>query len=160
MAKQKLPITQAVRVLRDAGVLFEHHLYSYEEKGGTTHSSLSLGVNEHIVIKTLIFEDETKQPIIVLMHGDQEVSTKSLARQIGVKNISPCIPTMAQKHTGYQIGGTSPFGTKKRLQVYCEESIFNLPTIYINGGKRGYLISLPSNELKRVLNPIGVSAAQ
>jgi len=160
MAKQKHPITQAVRILRDAGVNFDHHLYSYEEKGGTTHSAQSLGVDEHTVIKTLIFEDEQKKPLIMLMHGDNEVSTKTLAREIGVKSITPCLPAVAQKHSGYQVGGTSPFGTKKSIPVYCEETILALPNIYINGGKRGYLISLSPSELNRVLEPVLVNAVQ
>jgi len=160
MAKQKLPVTPAIRLLREARVNFEHHLYDYEANGGTTHSSQALGVDEHSVIKTLIMEDDKRQPLIVLMHGDNEVSTKSLARQIGVKNITPCLAEIANRHSGYQIGGTSPFGTKKRMPVYCAESILELTTIYINGGKRGYLISLSPQDLQQVLKPTLVNISQ
>ncbi len=160
MAKLKRPVTQAIRVLRDAHVPFDHHLYDYEESGGTAHSSKALGVAEHCVIKTLIMEDDKKQPLIVLMHGDCEVSTKSLARQIGVKSISPCLAKVANSHSGYQIGGTSPFGTKKKMPVYCAKTVLDLPKIYVNGGKRGYLISLSPEALLRVLEPKLVSASQ
>jgi len=141
-------------------VPFTDHLYRYEEGGGTRVSSRELGVDEHAVIKTLIMEDEAKRPLVVLMHGDCEVSTKSLARCIGVKTITPCKPAVADRHSGYQIGGTSPFGTRIALPVYCEETIFDLDKVYINGGKRGYLIALSPSDLKRVLNPVPVSARQ
>lgn len=158
MAREKAPVTAAVRLLRQEQVSFGDHLYSYEEKGGTAHSSRQLGVPEHVVIKTLIMEDDNRQPLIVLMHGDRQVSTKELARQTGCRQISPCLPEIAQKHSGYQVGGTSPFGTRHAMPVYLEESITALPLIYINGGKRGYLISLTPAELIRVLKPKLVKA--
>lgn len=151
MAKEKTPVTPAVRALRAAGIAFTDHLYPYEEKGGTTVSSRELGVDEHCVIKTLVMEDDRKEPLIVLMHGDLQVSTKELARQINVRSVEPCRPETAQKHTGYLTGGTSPFGTKKTMPVYCEQSILGLPRIYINGGKRGYLVSLAPSELHKLL---------
>lgn len=160
MSKNKPPVTPAIRQLRAHKVPYTDHLYRYETGGGTRVSSRELGVDEHRVIKTLIMEDEAKRPLVVLMHGDREVSTKSLARCIGVKTITPCKPEVADRHSGYQIGGTSPFGTRKSLPVYCEESIFDLDRIYINGGKRGYLVALSPADLKRVLNPVAVSASQ
>lgn len=159
MAKEKTPVTAAVRALRAAGVSFSDHLYSYEEKGGTAVSSRELGVDEHCVIKTLVMEDDAKQPLIVLMHGDRQVSTKELARQIGVRSVEPCRPEAAQKHTGYLVGGTSPFGTRRQMPVYVEESILVLPLIYINGGKRGYLVGLTPAELQRVVQPTPVRVA-
>lgn len=153
MAKEKTPVTPAVRLLRAAGVSFTDHLYPYEEKGGTAASSRALGVDEHCVIKTLVMEDDRKQPLIVLMHGDRQVSTRELARQIGVRSVEPCRPEVAQKHSGYLVGGTSPFGTRRQMPVYMEESILALPKIYINGGKRGYLVGMDPAELQRVLNP-------
>jgi Cys-tRNA(Pro) deacylase len=156
MAKDKAPVTPAVRVLRAAGINFSDHLYSYEEKGGTAVSSRALGVDEHCVIKTLVMEDQSSQPLIVLMHGDLQVSTKELARVIGARSVEPCNPDTAQKHTGYLTGGTSPFGTKKQMPVYCEASIFELPEIYINGGKRGYLVALAPEDLLKLLKPTPV----
>lgn len=156
MAKVKAPVTAAVRVLRQAGVAFGEHPYQYEEKGGTAVSARELGVNEHCVIKTLIMEDDAKAPLVVLMHGDLQVSTKELARAIGVKSVSPCTPDTANRHSGYVVGGTSPFGTKKKMPVYLEESILALPLIYINGGHRGFLVSMPPAELIRVLQPVPV----
>jgi Cys-tRNA(Pro) deacylase len=160
MSKSKAPVTPAIRMLRAHNVPFSDHLYRYEEGGGTRVSARELGVDEHRVIKTLIMEDENKTPLIVLMHGDCEVSTKSLARSIGVKSIVPCKPAVADRHSGYQIGGTSPFGTRKAMAVYCEASILDLDRIYINGGKRGYLIAISPADLMRVLNPISVFAIQ
>ena len=148
--------TPAVHVLRRHGIAFTEHDYRYEERGGTAASSRELGVDEHIVIKTLVMEDERKQPLIVLMHGDREVSTKNLARQIGAKIVSPCAPEAAQKHTGYLVGGTSPFGTRKPLPVYLERTIADLDRIYINGGRRGFLVSLAPADLVRVLSPVFV----
>jgi Cys-tRNA(Pro) deacylase len=145
--------TPAVHALRQHGVVFTEHQYRYEERGGTAVSSRELGVDEHIVIKTLVMEDERKQPLIVLMHGDREVSTKNLARQIGAKTVTPCAPETAQKHTGYIVGGTSPFGTRKPLPVYVERSIADLDRIYINGGARGFLVSIAPSDLIRVLSP-------
>lgn len=159
MVKEKCPVTAAIRTLRQQKVDFDSHLYSYEEKGGTTASARELGVDEHIVIKTLVMEDETKKPCIVLMHGDKQVSTKQLARAAGCKSILPCSPEVALRHTGYQVGGTSPFGTKSSMTVYAEATLFALPTIYINGGKRGYLVSMGPGELERVLTPIKVEVA-
>ena len=159
MAKVKLPVTAAVRALRAAGVAYGEHPYDYEEKGGTAVSARELGVDEHCVVKTLIMEDERKNPLVVLMHGDRQVSTKELARQIGVKTVSPCTPDTANRHSGYQVGGTSPFGTRKPMPVYLEQSILELPLIYINGGSRGFLVSLPPSELVRVLKPQQVNVA-
>ena len=153
MAKEKTPVTPAVRFLRSAQVSFTEHLYAYEEKGGTAVSARELGVDEHAVIKTLIMEDERKSPLVVLMHGDRQVSTKELARVMGVKLIAPCAPETANRHSGYLVGGTSPFGTRKPLPVYLEETILDLPRIYLNGGKRGFLVGLDPCEVVRLLKP-------
>jgi Cys-tRNA(Pro) deacylase len=153
------PITPAVRLLREKKVEFEPHLYDYEEHGGTRHSAELLGVDEHTVVKTLVMETEAKKPLIVLMHGDREVSTKNLARRLGVKSIHPCDFAQAQKHTGYLIGGTSPFGTRIHMHVYAERTIFDLPKIYINGGKRGFLVSIDPKVLKDVLHAEDVEVA-
>lgn len=153
MSKDKVPVTQAIRVLRQEKVVFSEHLYEYEEKGGTALSARELGLDEHLIIKTLIMEDENRNPLIVLMHGDCQVSTKELARQIGVKSVSPCNPDIANKHSGYLVGGTSPFGTRKSMSVFMEESILELPKIYINGGKRGFLVGIDPQEVVRVLKP-------
>jgi Cys-tRNA(Pro) deacylase len=155
----KYPVTPAVRVLREKNVEFEPHLYDYVERGGTAHSAEALGVEEHAVVKTLLMETDERRPIIVLMHGDCEVSTKQLARTIGVKTVRACDPAAAQKHTGYMVGGTSPFGTRSRLPVYVERTIFELPKIYINGGKRGFLVSICPRELRRLLPIEEVEAA-
>jgi len=154
MAKEKAPVTPAVRQLRAAGVEFSEHLYQYEEKGGTAVSARELGVDEHAVVKTLVMEDERKNPLIVLMHGDCQVSTRELARVIGVKLITPCTPDAAGRHSGYLVGGTSPFGTKKSMPVYLEESVTVLPKIYLNGGKRGFLVGLDPAEVVRLLQPL------
>jgi len=159
MSKEKPPVTAAVRALREAGVPFTDHPYVYEEKGGTAVSSRELRVDEHSVVKTLVLEDEGKNPLVVLMHGDRQVSTKELARSIGVKSVTPCSPETAHRHTGYVVGGTSPFGTRKALPVYMEETILSLPRIYINGGKRGYLVGVDPKDIARVLKPVLVSAA-
>ncbi|PXX45999.1 MULTISPECIES: Cys-tRNA(Pro) deacylase [Aquitalea] len=159
MSKEKAPVTQAIRVLREHKVEYSEHLYKYEDKGGTTVSARELGVDEHCVVKTLIMEDEQKHPLIVLMHGDREVGTGMLAKQIGVKKISPCDPKTADKHSGYQVGGTSPFGTRHPMPVYMESSIAQLDRIYINGGKRGFLIGVDPQEVIRVLQPVLVQAA-
>lgn len=156
---QKPPVTQAIRMLRAHQVAWSDHLYPYEEKGGTRVSARELGVDEHAVIKTLIMHDEHKRPLVVLMHGDREVSTKNLARHLGVKSIEPCPPAIADKHSGYQVGGTSPFGTRQAMPVYMEASIAGLPRIYLNGGKRGYLIGLAPAEMMRVLQPTPVNVA-
>jgi Cys-tRNA(Pro) deacylase len=147
------PVTPAVRFLREQRVEFEPHLYDYEERGGTRHSAEALGVDEHAVVKTLVLETDARKALIVLMHGDREVSTKQLARTLGVKSVAPCDPATAQKHTGYLVGGTSPFGTRTRLPVYVERTIFQLPKIYINGGKRGFLVEIEPKDL-RILSPL------
>ena len=159
MSKEKFPMTPAIRLLRENNSAFTGHLYPYEEHGGTAHSAQCLGVDEHSVIKTLIMEDERKQPLIVLMHGDRKVSTRELARLRGVKTVTPCDPAVANKHTGYLVGGTSPFGTRKAMPVYLEASILDLPRIYINGGKRGFLVELAPTEVQRLLQPTLVQVA-
>ncbi len=160
MAKNdKPPTTLATRALDDAKVAYTTHQFTYEEKGGTRHSSAELGVDEHVVVKTLVFEDEHKQPLLVLMHGDMTVSVKELARQLGKKTIAAASPATAEKHTGYQVGGTSPFGLRRPLPIYVERSILALERLYINGGKRGFLVSMAPAELARVLSPTPVDAA-
>jgi len=143
--------TPATRWLRERGIVFSEHPYAYEEHGGTAVSARELGVDEHAVVKTLVMEDETAEPLIVLMHGDRKVSTKALARAIGVKRIAPCKPEVAERHSGYRVGGTSPFGTRKSMRTYVEASVLALPTIYINGGRRGYLIGLAPGVLTDAL---------
>mgnify|MGYP001358443531 CR=1 FL=1 len=159
MAKEKIPTTAAIRTLRTHKVLFTPRFYRYEEKGGTAVSARELGVPEHQIIKTLIMEDEQAQPLIVLMHGDREVSTKALARFLNVKQVSPCAPKTADRHSGYQVGGTSPFGTRKAMPVYVEHSILELPCIYINGGRRGLLLEMSPQDLNKVLQPAPVNVA-
>lgn len=149
----------AVRALRAAKVAFEPHLYPWEAHGGTAASSAALGVDEHAVIKTLIWQTETKTPLCVLMHGDKEVSAKNLARAMSTKTVGPCPPDVADRHSGYQVGGTSPFGLKRQMPIYIERSILGLPRIYINGGARGFLVSIDPAELQRVLSPIAVDVA-
>ena len=151
MKDTKGPTTQATLFLRVNGVAFTDHLYAYEAHGGTSVSARELGVEEHAVVKTLVMENELKKPLIVLMHGDRKVSTKELARQIGCKKVEPCKPEVANKHSGYLVGGTSPFGTKARMPVYVERSILALDRIYINGGRRGYLVGIDPKELIRLL---------
>jgi Cys-tRNA(Pro) deacylase len=153
MSKEKLPVTPAIRILREHQVAYLPHLYKYEERGGTAVSARELGIDEHQTIKTLIMEDEHHNPLIVLMHGDREVSTKELARFLGVKTIAPCKPEIANKHSGYLVGGTSPFGTHRPMPVYLEETISQLPRIYINAGKRGFLVEMQPEDLMRVLRP-------
>ena len=156
MARDKTPVTPAVRLLRQQGVDFVPHLYAFEERGGTAVSARELGIDEHRVIKTLIMEDEAGRPLIVLMHGDLQVSAKELARVLGVKSVTPCAPQVADRHSGYQVGGTSPFATRKALPIYLEETIRELPTLFINGGKRGFLVEMTPAELERVLKPTPV----
>lgn len=156
---EKMPITSAIRVLRQHQVTFSAHLYAYEDKGGTATSARELAVNEHTVIKTLIMEDERKQPLVVLMHGDCEVSTKNLARFLNVKTIAPCAPGVASKHSGYQVGGTSPFGTKRSMPVFMESSILALEKIYLNGGKRGFLVGIKPDAVQAILQAVLVSVA-
>jgi len=152
------PVTMAVRVLRQHRVEFTPHLYTWEAHGGTAASARHLGVDEHLVIKTLIFEADSK-PLCILMHGDREVSAKNLARQIGAKSVAPCAPAVADRHSGYQVGGTSPFGLKRAMPVYFEKGIAELPRIYINGGARGFLVGIDPGELVRVLQPKAVAVA-
>jgi len=135
-------------------VEYIEHAFEYKEHGGTGHSSRMLGVAEHDVIKTLIMEDERAEPLVVLMHGDRKVSTKELARQAGMKRIAPCKPEVAQRHSGYLVGGTSPFGTRKRMPIFLERSVLDVPRIYINGGRRGFLLQMDPAELVRVLSPV------
>ncbi len=151
--------TPATVFLKAHGVAYTVHEYEYVEHGGTEVSSLSLNVPEHQVVKTLVMEDEHGKPLVVLMHGDRKVSTKNLARQAGRKRIEPCRPDVAQRHSGYQVGGTSPFGTKKRLPVFMERSILELPEIYINGGRRGFLVGIAPSEIVRTLAPRLVEVA-
>ena len=159
MKDVKFPLTAAVHLLRKQGVELIPRLYKYEEKGGTTVSSRELGVNEENVVKTLVMEDEKKNPMIVLMHGNKKVSTKELARQIGAKTVAPCAPEVADRHSGYQVGGTSPFGTKKTMPIYAERTIANLDRIFINGGSKGFLIEISPHDLERVLMPTWVDVA-
>lgn len=147
-------MTPAVRLLQRENVAYTEHLYRYEERGGTAVSARELEVHEHAVVKTLIMEDDRKNPVIVLMHGDMQVSTQQLARIIGVKSISPCPPEIANKHTGYLVGGTSPFGTRKPMPVYMEKSVLELSRIYLNGGKRGYLVGMAPADAVRILKPV------
>lgn len=159
MSKLKEPVTPAIRLLRQQRVPFAGLPYDYEEGGGTAHFAALFGVDEHRVIKTLIMEDDRRRPLIVLMHGDRQVSTKNLARHLGVKTIQPCTPEVADRHSGYQVGGTSPFATRHPMAVYCERTIADIPEIFINGGKRGYIIALASADLIRLLQPELVEVA-
>ena len=151
--------TPATSMLKQHGVTYTEHVYEYVEHGGTSVSSTALGVDEHHVVKTLIFEDDKRQPLCVLMHGDRKVSTKALARQIGAKRVAPCKPEDATRHSGYQVGGCSPFGLKKPMPVYMEESILALDRIHINGGKRGFLVGMSPQDMVRVVMPTLVNAA-
>jgi Cys-tRNA(Pro) deacylase len=160
LTKDKFPVTSAIRFLREHQVDFIERPYKYEEEGGTAIASKALGADEHLVIKTLVMEDDQKKPVIVLMHGDRQVSTKELARVIGAKSLIPCTPPVALKYTGYRVGGISPFGTKKRFPVYIEESILSLPKIFINAGRRGLLCEMSPTDLVKVLKPIPVKVAR
>ncbi|HOI75600.1 MAG TPA: Cys-tRNA(Pro) deacylase [Syntrophales bacterium] len=159
MSKDKIPATPAIRFLRERGIDFQLRPYRYEEHGGTRVSARELGVSEHQIIKTLVMEDEHGAPLIVLMHGDRQVSTKAFARQLGVKSVTPCDPKVAERHTGYKVGGTSPFGTRKPLKIYVEESIAGLPRILINAGGRGILAEMSPADLIRALHPVTVQVA-
>jgi Cys-tRNA(Pro) deacylase len=159
MSSQKIPVTPAIRRLKAGAVSFSLHSYAYEEKGGTETASAALGVAEHGVIKTLVMEEDSRNPFIVLMHGDKQVSAKSLARQLGVKMVQPCTPQKAEKITGYTVGGISPFGTRLPLPVYMEASIAELPEIFINAGKRGLLFSMKPHDLIQILHPVLVDVA-
>ena len=153
MAKVKHPVTPAVRALRAAGVSFEPRPYAYIEHGGTERSAAALGIDEHAVIKTIVLEDENAKPLVVLMHGDRRVSTKKLAQVVGARAIEPCTPAVVTKHTGYLVGGTSPFGTRKPLPIYMQETIAAIPRVAINGGKRGFLVELTPDDIVKVLGP-------
>lgn len=157
----KAPSTSATRLLKAKAIPFTEHLYRYEEHGGTSVSARELGVDEHVVVKTLVMEDETGKPLVVLMYGDREVSTKALARQIGAKSVHICQPEVANRHSGYLVGGTSPFGTRKAMPVYVEKGILELDRIYINGGSRGFLVALDPKELIGLLgaSPVDVALA-
>ena len=157
--KEHVSETPATHFLRKQGALFSEHPYTYEEHGGTAVSARELGVDEHVVVKTLVMQDDQAKPLIVLMHGDCKVSTKNLARQIGCKLVEPCKPEVAQRHSGYMVGGTSPFGTKKAMPVYVEQGILLLDKIYINGGKRGYLIGIAPGLLETLLSARAVACA-
>ncbi len=159
MKNENAPETPATRFLRSHGIAHSNHLYAYEEHGGTRVSARELNVDEHAVVKTLIMEDEHAKPLIVLMHGERKVSTKELARQIGCKKVEPCKPEVANRHTGFLVGGTSPFGTKKQMPLYVEKSILDLPLIYVNGGRRGYLVGVHPHDIVRVLQPKVVEVA-
>ena len=159
MKSENAPDTPATKFLRQHGIAHSNHLYDYEEHGGTGVSSRELNIDEHAVVKTLVMEDETAKPLIVLMHGDRKVSTKELARQIGCKKIEPCKPEVANRHTGFLVGGTSPFGTRKKLPIYIQKSILDLPLIYINGGRRGFLVGVHPHDLMRALSPTVVDVA-
>lgn len=157
---QHAPETPATQYLRKHGVAHSNHLYTYEEHGGTAVSARELNVPEHCVVKTLVMEDEVGHPLIVLMHGDRQVSTKDLAKQLGAKKISPCTPETAKRHTGYQVGGTSPFGVRKPLLICMEKSILDLPLVYINGGQRGFLVGVHPHDILKVLTPQVVTVAK
>lgn len=159
MTHPSYPITAAIRYLRDKNVPFTPYLYSYEEHGGTAHAAEELNLPEHQIIKTLVMETESRKPLIVLMHGDREVSIKQLARTLDVKRVTPCEPSIAQKHTGYLVGGTSPFGTRAPMPVYVESSVMKLPALYINGGKRGFLVGITPDDLRSALTVQEVNVA-
>jgi Cys-tRNA(Pro) deacylase len=155
----KVPSTPATRLLRERKLAYTEHLYRYQERGGTAVSARELGVDEHAVVKTLVMEDEAGAPLIVLQHGDREVSVKALARQLGRKAIAPCTPEVAQRHSGYQVGGTSPLGTRKALPVFVERTVLDLPVIYVNGGSRGFLVGVDPKALAALLGATPVDAA-
>jgi len=160
MTKEHFPVTPAIRALRDNRADFTLHAYKYEERGGTEVAARELRVDEYRVIKTLVMEDDLKRPFIILMHGNRQVSTKDLARTLGVKTVQPCDPATAGKHTGYVVGGTSPFGTRKNLPVYIEETILGIPRILINAGRKGLLADMATQDLVRILSPSPVTVAR
>jgi Cys-tRNA(Pro) deacylase len=160
MTKEHFPVTPAVRVLKENSAEFSLHPYKYEERGGTEVSARELRVDEYRVIKTLVMEDDRKAPLIILMHGNRQVSTKELARVLGVKSIQPCDPATANRHTGYLVGGTSPFGTRKPIPIYIEKTILEIPRILINAGKRGLLAEVATGDLVRILDPVPVTVAR
>jgi Cys-tRNA(Pro) deacylase len=155
--KEKIPSTSAIRSLKANGINFTPRPYNYEERGGTRVASRELGIEKHEAVKTIVMEDDRKNPLIVLMHGDREISTKKLARLLGVKTITPCDPKVAMRHTGYMVGGTSPFGTRKTLPVYIEESILALEKIFINAGRRGLLVEMSVQDLVKILEPRAIN---
>jgi Cys-tRNA(Pro) deacylase len=158
--KHHVSETPATQFLRSRKIAFGEHVYDYVDHGGTTESARQLGVDEHAVLKTLVMQDDKARPLIVLMHGDLQVSTKNLARAIGVKSVEPCTPEVAQRHSGYQVGGTSPFGTRKDMPVYLESTAGDLPLIYVNGGRRGFLVSMPPGVLIEAVAPTLVTVGQ
>lgn len=160
MTKEHFPATPAIRVLRDEKVTFTLRPYKYEERGGTEVAARELGVDEHMAVKTLVMEDDRKKPFIILMHGDREVSTKELARILGVKSVHPCGPVTAEKHTGYMVGGTSPFGLRKKLPIYIEETLLDFQKILINAGRKGLLAEMATADLLRILSPQPVKVAR
>lgn len=155
----KAPSTPATRLLKASGLTYTEHLYRYEERGGTAVSARELGVDEHAVVKTLIMEDDAGAPLVVLMHGDCEVSTQALARQIGARSVQIARPDVANRHSGYQVGGTSPFGTRRKMPVYLEASVLELPRIFVNGGSRGFLVGISTADLVKLLSPTIVTVA-
>jgi Cys-tRNA(Pro) deacylase len=159
MSGARVPATPATAFLRSRGVAFTGHPYEYVEHGGTAESARQLGVPEHAVVKTLVMEDEHGRPLVVLMHGDRVVSTKQLARQTGRRSVAPCVPEVAQRHSGYQVGGTSPFGLRKPLPVYVERTVLDLPRIFINGGRRGLLVGIEPRVLVDELGATPVDCA-
>lgn len=154
-----IPVTTAIRALRAAKAEFEPFTYDYVEHGGTDRAAHELGIDEHCTVKTIVLETDTKKPLIVLMHGDREISTKQIARALGVKTVTPCSPETVTRHTGYMVGGTSPFGTRKPLSVYAERTLFDLPHLYINGGRRGLLVKITPDVIEQILRPVRVDAA-
>ena len=153
MLLTKIPVTCATRMLKANKVPYVEHLYDYVEKGGTSHLAEVMGIDEHLTVKTLIFETDAKKPFVILMHGDWSVSPKNLARHLGVKSVAPCEPAQAEHNSGYHCGGTSPFGTRRQMPIYVEKSILELPKIYINGGHRGFCVEMDPADLVRVLHP-------
>ncbi len=160
MVKEKFPVTPAIRALREDGINFTGHIHRYHGKGAAAGASRELGIEEHRVIKTLVMKDERGLPFIMLMHGDKQVSTKALARVVGAKSVKACASGVAQRHTGYMVGGISPFGLKKSLPIYAEASILRLSRVFINGGKRGFTIEISSIDLARILSPVPVNVAR
>ncbi len=159
MSRETSPSTPATRLLRARGIPFSEHHYRYEERGGTRVSARELNVDEHAVVKTLVMEDDAQRPLVVLMHGDRDVSTRQLARTIGAKTVAPCKPEVANRHSGYLVGGTSPFGTRKPMPVYMERTVLDLPLVYVNGGSRGFLVGVAPRDLVTVLSPTLVDVA-
>jgi Cys-tRNA(Pro) deacylase len=158
-AKGKSPVTPAARLLKSLKTPYQELFYDFVEQGGTSHLAKELQLDEHAVIKTLIFETDAKKPLLVLMHGDRNVSTKNLARLLGVKAVAPCDPAQAERNSGYRVGGTSPFATRKAMPIYIEKTILELPRIYINGGHRGFILAMDPAELVRILKPTPLNVA-